>query len=82
VNGKAGDLPKGPLPSQAVRSFSESAGEIQTIAREKLGIDLASPHLSGSRHLEAYLQDLQGRFGGTLLAVFRFGLYDALAEEV
>jgi methanogenic corrinoid protein MtbC1 len=82
MNENAGELPDGPLPPGAVRSFSGSLGKVQAIVREKLSIDLASPRLSGLKPLEAFLLDLQGRFGGTLLAVFRLGLYDALVEEV
>jgi len=71
-----------PLTPQALAAFERLYPRILAVVREKLALELGKQSGKFNRQQEEILGDCYVRFGETLRAVYSFGLYESLVEEL
>ena len=71
-----------PLTPQALAAFDKLYPRILALVRERLGLELGKGTGKLDRRQQELLEDCHRRFGETLKAVYSFGLFEYLAEEM
>jgi methanogenic corrinoid protein MtbC1 len=71
-----------PLTPQALAAFDKLYPRILALVQERLGLELGKETGKLDRRQQDLLEDCHRRFGETLKAVYSFGLFEYLVEEM